>query len=264
MVGPLAIDLAPELQELEAIHGRRLGVFAVDVASGRFVAYREDERFAYGSTVKALLVAAVLGEVSDLDRVVPISEQELVFHSPLTQQYTGTGTTIRRLCEAALRESDNTAANVLLRELGGPAEFGALLARAGDRTTLPVRLEPDLNSAVPGDDRDTSTPRALVESLRTVIVDDRLPADREQLLIDWMSGNATGDTLVRAGVPSDWLVADKSGTGGYGTRNDLAVVFPPDAGPIFIAVMTSSVSEGAAPEDALVARAAAVAMTALG
>ncbi|QBR90746.1 class A beta-lactamase [Microbacterium wangchenii] len=261
---PDPVDLTLELAALEAAHGGRLGVFAVDVASGGFVAYREDERFAYASAIKALLVAAVLRKIPDLERVVVFSEEELVFQSPVTQQHAGTGLTIRRLCEAALRDSDNTAANLLLEELGGPAGFEIALREMGDHTTMPARFETDLNSATPGDDRDTSTPRALARSLRSVIAEDLLPDGRATLLIEWMSGNATGDTLIRSGAPPDWLVADKSGTGGYGTRNDLAVVWPPGAGPIFIAVMTTSESKEAAPADSLVARAAALALAALG
>jgi len=260
---PSPIDLDREFRSLEAEYGRRLGVFAVDRGSGATVAYREGERFAYASTMKALLVAAILRDVADLDRVIPISADDLVRHSPVTEKHVGTGASIRRLCEAAMRESDNAAANLLMKELGGPEGFRRFLVDIDDRTTRPVRWEPDLNAATPGDERDTSTPQALTEALSSIILGGHLPERRLDLLIDWMTGNATGDRLIRAGAPTGWVVIDKSGAGGYGTRNDLAAIFPPEGGTIFMAVMTTSDDRGAEAEDALVAEAAAVTLTAL-
>lgn len=245
---------------LEAESGARIGVYAVDTDSGATVAYRSDERFAYASSFKALLAAAVLERIDDLDRIVEYTPEQLVAHSPVTETRTATGMTVGDLAESAVRTSDNTAANLLLDELGGPGGFAAVLAEAGDVTTRPARYETDLNSATPGDPRDTSTPRALVETLRTFALDGALDPDDAGTLIEWMTGNATGDALIRAAAPGDWVVADKSGAGGYGTRNDIGIVWPPGRAPIVIAVLTTQPAADAARDDGLVARSAAVAL----
>lgn len=258
------IDVTDELSSLEARYDARVGVYAVDTGTGETVAHRADERFAYASTFKALLAAVVLQQVDDLDRVVSYGSDALVPYSPVTEQYAGGGMSVADLAEAAVRVSDNTAANLLLDQIGGPAGFAAALAAAGDDTTRPERREPELNTAVPGDSRDTSTPRTLAETLRGFALDGGLDEAGAATLIDWMSGNATGDTLIRAGAPAGWEVVDKSGTGQFGTRNDLAIAWPPDGEPIVIAVLTTRGIEGATADDGLVAEAAAVALEALG
>jgi beta-lactamase class A len=249
--------------ELEAEGGARIGVYAVDTGSGSTVAYRSDERFAHASSFKALLAAAVLDRIDDLDRIVEYTPEQLVDHSPVTETRVATGMTVASLAESAVRTSDNTAANLLLDQLGGPAGFAAALAEAGDVTTRPVRYETELNSAIPGDPRDTSTPRALVETLQAFALDGALDPDDADSLVDWMTGNATGDALIRAAAPDDWVVADKSGAGGYGTRNDIGIAWPPGRDPIVIAVLTTHTEADAARDDGLVARSAAVALAAL-
>ncbi|TQK18568.1 beta-lactamase class A [Microbacterium sp. SLBN-154] len=257
------IDVTDELSSLEEQYDARVGVYAVDTGTGETVAHRADERFAYASTFKALLAAVVLQQVDDLDQQVAYGADALVTYSPVTEQYAGSGMSVADLAEAAVRVSDNTAANLLLDQIGGPEGLAAALTAAGDDTTRPERREPELNTAVPDDPRDTSTPRALAETLRGFALDGGLSEDDAATLIDWMSGNATGDTLIRAGAPSGWDVADKSGTGQYGTRNDLAIVWPPDGEPIVVAVLTTRGVEGATTDDALVAAAAATALEAL-
>ncbi|KRF31492.1 class A beta-lactamase [Yonghaparkia sp. Soil809] len=258
------IDLDDDLADLEGEYDARVGVYAVDTGSGETVAYREDERFAYASTFKALLAAVVLKTVDDLDRVITYSADELVDYSPVTEQNVDGGMSIRELAEATVRTSDNSAANLLLDELGGPAGFADALTRVGDRTTQPERRETELNTAVPGETRDTSTPRALAETLRGFALDGLLDDTQAATLIDWMSGNATGDPLIRAGAPEGWAVADKSGAGGYGTRNDLGIVWPPDGDPIVIAVLTTRDAADAEYDNALVADVAAVVLEELG
>lgn len=259
-----SIDLDDDLAELEGAYDARVGVYAVDTGSGETVAYREDERFAYASTVKALLAAVVLKTVDDLDRVITYSAEELVEYSPVTEQNVDGGMSIRDLAEATVRTSDNSAANLLLDELGGPTGFALALARVGDRTTQPERRETELNTAVPGETRDTSTPRALAETLRGFALDGLLDDAQAATLIDWMSGNATGDPLIRAGAPEGWVVADKSGAGGHGTRNDLGIVWPPDGDPIVIAVLTTRDTADAEYDNALVADVASVVLEGLG
>lgn len=252
-------------RQLERKFDARLGVYAIDTGTGRTVAYRPDERFAYCSTFKALATAQVLDDTTDaeLDRVVRYSADDLVTYSPVTQQHVADGMTLRAIADAAMRYSDNTAANLLLRHLGGPPEVKRKLGETGDSTTDPVRSETDLNEAKPGDHRDTSTPRALAQDLRAYAVGDALePADRD-VLTGWLRGNTTGGELIRAGAPAGWVVGDKTGSGNYGTRNDIAVLWPPGRPPIVLVVLSSRDEKDATYDNALVAEAAEVAIAAL-
>ena len=256
------------LGALEEQYDARLGVHAVDTGSGRTIDHRADERFAYASTIKALAAGALLAQTSsaDLQRSVPVRTEDLApAYSPVTQGRVGGSMTLAELCDAAVRFSDNTALNLLLRELGGPSGLDAALERVGDRVTQVSRTEPGLNSAVPGDPRDTTTPRALATTLRAYAVDGAdVPQEDRQQLSAWLRGNTTGDTLVRAGVPDDWEVGDKTGSGAYGTRNDVAVLTPPGRAPIVVAVMSSRAAQDAERDDALIADAARVVADALG
>ncbi len=218
--------------------------------------------------VKALAAGALLGRTSpgELQRSVPIGSGDLApAYSPVTEGRVGGSMTLAELCDAAVRYSDNSALNLLLRELGGPAGLDAALEEVGDEVTEVARDEPGLNSAVPGDTRDTTTPRAIAAALRAYAVDGAAtdPDDRE-LLLDWLRRNTTGDTLIRAGVPGDWVVGDKTGTGGYGTRNDIAVLVPPGRAPIVLAVLSSKEAPDAEHDDALIAAAARAVAGALG
>ncbi|MFG2049892.1 class A beta-lactamase [Micromonospora sp. NPDC048935] len=249
-----------EFQRLEQTFGARLGVYAVDTGTGRTVAHRADERFAYASTWKALAAAEVLDDTTDaeLDRVVRFSAGQLVAHSPVTEKHVAEGLSLRALADAAVRYSDNTAGNLLLRHLGGPQGFETRLRSRGDTVTDAARYETALNEATPGDRRDTSTARALAGDLRAYTLGDALtPADRD-VLCGWLRDNTTGAALIRTGVPAGWVVGDKTGTGGYGTRNDIAVLWPPDRAPIVLAVLSRRATKGAAPDDALLAQAARV------
>ncbi|MBE1488267.1 class A beta-lactamase [Plantactinospora soyae] len=253
-------DRDREFRRLEERFDARLGIYAIDTGTGRIVGYRAEERFAYASTYKALAAAEVLDETRDaeLDRVVRYSVEDLVTYSPITEQHVAVGMTLRALADAAVRYSDNTAGNLLLRHLGGPQRFEEELRGIGDRVTDAARYETELNEATPGDRRDTSTPRALVGDLRAYAVGDALePADRG-ILNGWLRGNTTGGALIRAGVPDGWVVGDKTGAGGYGTRNDIAVVWPPDRAPIVLAVLSSRSEKDAGYDDALIAQATEV------
>ncbi|MCZ7373406.1 class A beta-lactamase [Micromonospora sp. WMMC250] len=254
-----------EFRRLEGDFDARLGVYAIDTGTGRTVRYRADERFAYTSTFKALAAAEVLDGTTDaeLDRVVRYSADDLVTYSPITEQHVATGMTLRAIADAAVRYSDNTAGNLLLRQLGGPQRFEKELRQVGDKVTDPARYETALNEARPGDRRDTSTAAALAEDLRAYAVGDALePADRD-VLNGWLKGNTTGGELIRAGVPDGWVVGDKTGAGGYGTRNDIAVIWPPDRAPIVLAVLSTRDQKDADYDDALIAQAAEVAISAL-
>ncbi|SCK45562.1 beta-lactamase class A [Streptomyces sp. WMMB 714] len=250
---------ARELRKLEEKFGARLGVYAVDTGSGEEVAYKDRERFAYASTFKALAAGAVLRKYGPdrMDRVIEYSRDDLVDYSPVTEKHVGTGMSLRALCDAAVRHSDNTAANLLFDALGGPKGLDAALERLGDDVTRMERREPELSRWKPGSTPDTSTPRAIAGDLRAYVLGDALRKPERSQLAEWLRRNTTGDGLIRAGVPEGWKVGDKTGTGsGYGVRNDIAVVWPPRAAPVVMAIMSNRSGEDAEPEDELIAEAA--------
>ncbi|MFF9912458.1 class A beta-lactamase [Streptomyces sp. NPDC013457] len=251
---------------LERNYGARLGVYALDTGSGREVAYNDSARFPYASTFKALAAGAVLRENpgDGMKRVVTYSRDDLVAHSPVTERHVATGMTLAELCDAAVRYSDNTAANLLFDRIGGPGGLQATLAELGDGVTRMERREPELNEWAPGATRDTSTPRALAGSLRAFVLGDALRPDGRAALTTWLRTNTTGAELIRAGVPEDWTVGDKTGAGGtYGTRNDIAVLWPPGRAPIVLAVLSNRLTADASYDDRLIAEAAAAATEAL-
>ncbi|MEU7478132.1 class A beta-lactamase [Lentzea sp. NPDC042327] len=240
---------------LEQKFGARLGVFAS--CGDRTVEHRADERFAFCSTFKALAAAAVLSRDVALDTVVTYTEAELMKSSQITRRHVTTGMSLRDLCDAAVRYSDGTAGNLLLRTAGGPAELTAYLRGLGDEVTRMDRVEPDITSAVPGDPRDTSTPRALGTTYRALVTGTALPERHRAFLRDLMERNTTGDQRIRAGVPKDWKVADKTGTGSYATMNDIGIAWPPTGEPLLIALMSSKPAADAPYDQALLAEAAA-------
>jgi beta-lactamase class A len=254
-----------ELAKLENKYDARLGVYAIDTGTNQKVSYRPNERFAYASTYKALAAGAILQHhsIDQLNELVTYDSEDIVSYSPVTQLHVDTGMTLQEVMEAAVRYSDNTAGNLLLEKLGGPEGFETALRKIGDHVTQVDRYETDLNSAIPGDKRDTSTAKALATSLQAFAVSDLLPTEKRTILTDWMRGNTTGDALIRAGAPTGWEVDDKSGAGSYGTRNDIAIVWPPNRAPIVIAVLSSRDTQNATYDNALIAEAAKVVLNAL-
>ncbi|MET4582882.1 beta-lactamase class A [Conyzicola nivalis] len=263
---PTVAPYAGEFEALETEFDARLGVYAIDTATGAEVSFRADERFAYASTFKALAAAAVLQKntAAGMQRVVTFTSDDLITYSPVTELRIDSGMTLIEIADAAVRFSDNTAGNLLLDELGGPGGFDAALAAIGDDTTRAERWEAGLNDAVPGDPRDTTSPRAFATDLREFALGDAMSADKQAVLIEMLKANTTGANLIRAGVPADWVVGDKTGSGGYGVRNDIAIVWPPGREPIVMAIMSTRDSPGAERYDALIARAATAVVTALG
>ncbi|MGW5865287.1 class A beta-lactamase [Streptomyces sp. NPDC055239] len=255
-----------DFKKLERKFDARLGVYAVDTGTGREVSYNAGERFAYNSTFKALEAGAVLRKysLSGLDRKVTYSKDDLVANSPVTEKHVETGMTLGELCDAAVRYSDNTAANLLFDKLGGPKGLDAVLEELGDDVTRMDRREPDLSSWVPGEKRDTTTPRAFAEDLRAFVLGDVLRKGERAQLTKWLQTNTTGDKTIKAGVPKNWVVGDKTGTGTYyGARNDIAVVWPPDGAPIVLAILSHRAEKDAEPDDKLIAEAASVAVDSL-
>ncbi|WGV61321.1 BBI family class A beta-lactamase [Brevibacillus brevis] len=250
---------------LEKQFGARLGVYAIDTETDLAVAYREDERFAFASTYKALAAGAVLHQkpLEELDKVITYTKDDLVTYSPITEKHVATGMTLREVADAAVRYSDNTAGNLLFKELGGPKGFESALRQIGDGVTKSERYETELNEAKPEDLRDTSTPKALATSLRAYTVGNALSSDKQKILIEWLQGNTTGAKLIRAGVPKDWKVGDKTGAASYGTRNDIGIIWPPNKKPIVIAVLSSRDKQDATYDDALIAEATKIVVDAL-
>ncbi|MFG2847679.1 class A beta-lactamase [Kitasatospora sp. NPDC048296] len=254
-------------KELEQHFGARLGVYAVDTGNGREVAYRADERFAFASTIKSLSAGALLRKSTDeeLDKVVTYRQEDVLKWAPITSQHVATGMKVRDLAAAAIEYSDNTAANLVMAELGGPEAVQQTLRDLGDPTTNVNRTEPTLNEATPGDPRDTSTPRVFAADLRRYVLGDVLTEDRRRLLTDWLIGNTTGAPFIRAGVPADWKIGDKTGNAGYGTRNDVAVAWPAGGrSPVVIVVLSDRGKPDATSDDALIAEATKAVVTALG
>jgi beta-lactamase class A len=231
-----------QIEQIERALGGRIGVSGLNTATGHEVRYRAEERFALCSTFKVPLAAAVLARVDRgelaLDQTLSFSSADLLAQSPVTTQHVAAGElSVERLCAAAIEVSDNTAANLLLSALGGPPELTAFLRRIGDATTRLDRMELELNSNLPNDPRDTTTPEAMSGTLRTLLVEGRVlgVASRERV-VNWMLNERNGRDRIRRGVPSDWRVANKPGTGKNGATNDVAIVWPSHGAPLVIVI----------------------------
>jgi beta-lactamase class A len=253
------------LVTLERHFGARLGVYARDTGTGATVTYRADERFAMCSTYKVLAAAALLHRDSsaELDERIVYSTADVIEGSPVTAAHAGTGMTLVRLCQAAVSDSDNTAGNLMLGELGGPGAVTAYARSLGDHVTRLDRTEPDLNEATPGDVRDTTSPRAIGTDLEAIVLGTALAPARRLLLTRWLVADTTGVGRIRAAVPRGWTVADKTGSGRYGTDNDIAILWPPRRSPIVLAVMSTRATANAQPSNTLVANCARVVLPSL-
>jgi len=254
-----ARDISASLKALEAQFDARVGIVAIDTGTTSKIEYRADTRFGYASALKAFAAAQFLHAVDPRGREerVTWSKEDVAAagYSPVTSKHIPDGLTLAQLAESAVRESDNTAMNLVLQRIGGPAGLDFALSRLGDTTTEVVNTEPDLNTIEPGTSDDTTTPAAFTADLAADLDGPVLNDSDRTLLIDWMSGNATGDSLIRAGAPKGWAVADKSGGAGA-IRNDVALVTPPGRDPIVITILTTKNNTSAKYDDELVARAA--------
>lgn len=225
--------------QLERTNGGRLGVAVLDTSTGDRSGYRVDERFAMCSTFKFLLASAVLQRIDrhqeKLDRTIAIPPKPLIANSPLTEPHAGGTMTVSALCEAALIRSDNTAANLLLATIGGPAALTSFCRSIGDTVTRLDRIEPILNEAAKGDPRDTTSPQAMLNDLNRCLLGDVLSEPLRKQLITWMEANQTGLDKLRATLPAGWHAADKTGSNGRNTTNDIAVLWPVKGKPIIVA-----------------------------
>jgi beta-lactamase class A len=247
------IAAAREIRALEKRSGARIGLAAIDTGSARSLFNRESQRFMMCSSFKLSLAAAVLARVDkgaeQLGRVIHYGKAQLLPVSPATTRNLATGMTIRDLCEAICIYSDNTGANLLLAEMGGPAQLTRFWRGLGDETTRLDRTESALN--VPDGDRDTTTPAAMLDDLKAMLLGDALSPASRALLLTWMHANTTGGQMLRSGLPLDWQVGDKTGHWISSTDlnaaavNDLAIITPPGRKPILAVALT----RGGSPDD---------------
>lgn len=264
LAAPAAARPRIDFARLEADCGGRLGVYAVNIGNGRSFTHRADERFPICSTFKGLLAGAVLARadagLDRLDRILPIAEADLVSHAPITGKHVGAGLSLSALCAATVELSDNPAANLLLNTMGGPAGFTAFVRTLGDKVTRLDRYETELNSAVPGDPRDTGTPRSMAGSYRELLYGDALSGASRAQLAAWMGRASTGLQKVRKHAPFDWRVGDKTGNGANGTSNDVAFLRPPEGAPLLVAAYITGSTKPLAARDAVMAEVGRLAM----
>ncbi|PTB22567.1 class A beta-lactamase [Trinickia symbiotica] len=251
-----------KLAAIEKQFGGRLGVYALDTGSGTEIRHRADERFPFCSTFKMVLASAVLAksvhEAGLMQRRIQYAQSDLVSYSPISGKHVADGMTVDELCRAAVELSDNTAANQLIKLLGGPAAVTAFARSIGDKTFRLDRWETELNTAIPGDPRDTTTPTAMAHTLRAVALGNALPDMQRDMLQTWLRGCQTGAKRIRAAVPAGWDVGDKTGTGDHGTANDIAVIWPPSRKPIVLAIYHTQEKPDTRGRDEAIADAARV------
>ncbi|MFT2799002.1 FRI family carbapenem-hydrolyzing class A beta-lactamase [Serratia sp. N21D137] len=258
-----------KIKELETAFGGRIGVYLLNTKNGTEFSYRQDEIFPLCSSFKAFLAASVLKITQDksvsLDDTVKYAGRVMEKHSPVSEKYRETGTSVQTLAMAAIQYSDNGASNLLMeRYIGGPEGLTAFMRSTGDTDFRLDRWELELNSAIPGDNRDTSTPKAMAVSLKNIAFGSVLDAKNKALLQDWLKGNTTGNARVRAAVPDKWVVGDKTGTCGfYGTANDVAILWPDANSPAVIAVYTTRPNQNDKHDETVIKNAAKIAIDAV-
>lgn len=259
----------PFLAQLEAQTHGRLGISAINTANNQRIEYQANQRFPLCSTFKLTAVAAILHQSMRDTRLLQqrihysMQQVEDSGYAPVTAQHVNSGMTVSELCAACISYSDNAAANLLLHILGGPAALTRFSRSIGDKEFRLDRWEPALNSALPNDDRDTTTPAAMADSLQRLLVGNVLAATQRELLLYWLKNNTTGNARIRAGVPKGWTIGEKTGTGGYGTTNDVGILWPARQPPIILAVYFTHPDKTAKPHDAIIAAASRIVSQAL-
>ncbi|MFZ6801332.1 class A beta-lactamase [Undibacterium sp. Di24W] len=257
-------EFVTRVSALEKQHGGRLGVAVVLLNGKPLLARRENERFAMCSTFKALLGAAVLARVDaqreSLGRAISYKESDLLEYAPITKENLSAGSmTIAELNEASIQYSDNTAANLLLESIGGPAALTDFMRSLGDKTTRLDRNEPTLNTNMKDDERDTSTPAAMASSLQKLLSEDVLSLTSKEQFKAWLFGNTTGANRLKAGFDKNWLIGDKTGTGSNGAANDVAIVYPRGLPPFTIAVFYTDSNVASEIKNTVIAEVARIA-----
>jgi beta-lactamase class A len=242
-------------------------VVGFHTGSGARIQHRPHERFPLCSTFKLMLAAAVLESSTKdsglLSRNISYGKSDLVAYSPITEKHVATGMTVAAMCAATVQYSDNTAANLLLKVLGGPPAVTAFARGIGDQTFRLDRTEPELNTSIPGDPRDTSTPAAMADSVQRLALGDALGTAQRDQLQTWLLGNTTSTERFLAGVPAGWKVGDKTGSGSYGSTNDVGVLWPPAGAPIVLSVYLTFPQKDAKGRNDVIASATRIAVAAL-
>lgn len=254
-------DFANRILSIEQRTGARIGVAAIDTGGGKRLDYRSEERFPMCSTFKFLAAAAVLKRVDEgqekLDRFVCYDAKDILEYAPVTKAHLKDGgMTLGALCAAAIEQSDNTAGNLLLNPIGGPVGLTSFSRSIGDQTTRLDRKEPELNSAIPGDERDTTSPVSMCADMQRLLLGDALSQPSRHQLEDWLRQNETGTLMIRAVIPKTWPVGDKTGKGANGATNDVAIVRPTGHGPIVLAIYSIGSTASVDDRDATVAEVA--------
>ncbi|MGI5397036.1 class A beta-lactamase [Streptomyces sp. CA-251251] len=271
-----ASGLSKTLRALEKSYDGRIGAVGIDLGDGRTVAYRADERFPFNSSFKVFACAAVLDKARTSDpglmeqvvRWEPADMAGLTANSPETTEYTDTGMTPAQLCRAGITKSDGFAGNLLLEQIGGPRGLTAFFRAAGDRSSRLDRPEPRLTEWEPGGVRDTTTPAAAARTFTELTTGNTLQGGDRARLVGWLKAVVTGAGRIKAGLPRDWTVGNKTGTGGasnHGTASDLAIVWPPGSNaPFILSVYTNRNHDNTAHDDKVIASTATAPATALG
>jgi beta-lactamase class A len=263
-----AESVAAQIAAIEGRIGGRIGVAALDTGNNKRLDYRADECFPMCSTFKFLAAAAVLKRVDEkqeqLDRFVSYDAKDILEYAPVTKAHLKEGgMTLGALCEAAIEQSDNTAGNLLLDAIGGPVGVTNFARSLGDQVTRLDRKEPELNSAIPGDDRDTTTPGSMLADMTRILTGDVLSRSSRSQLEDWLRGNKTGAGMILAGVSTIWIIGDKTGRCGNGATNDVAILRPPGRAPILVAIYTIGSSAPSNERDTVLANVAKIVSEAL-
>lgn len=245
---PVPPPIGDRLAALEDRYNAKVGFYGVNLGSNRTLGYRENDLFATCSAFKAYVAGAILmktqrGELKLTDEVFIDPAFFVPVASPSTEPNVGGWMALSDLCAAAVRQSDNTATNLMVEVLGGPSAVTEFARSVGDDRIWMVRWEPELNSAIPGDPRDTSSPRSMSTGFLTMLTGDVFDEPRRAQLHEWMSTIVTGDKRIRAGLPPGWTIADKTGSGDYGSANDLGVAFGPDGERLQLGMMTRTRSD---------------------
>ncbi|MFV5937632.1 BlaZ-like penicillin-hydrolyzing class A beta-lactamase [Mammaliicoccus sciuri] len=251
-----------DLKKVEDKYDANIGVYALNTATDEEITFNEDKRFAYASTFKAVSSAMLLEKTphNELNKKVHVSKEDIVPYSPVLEKFINKDMTIKKLIEATMLYSDNTANNIIIEELGGYKEVNKRLKSLDDKTTKPSRMEPELNNYDPKSNRDTSTPQAFGKTLNKLINDGRLSKENKAFLIDLMINNKSGDTLIKKGAPKNFKVADKSGQAiTYASRNDVAFVYPKgESKPIVLVIFTNKEGKTDKSNDKVVSETAKV------
>ncbi|ENP8391792.1 TPA: CARB family carbenicillin-hydrolyzing class A beta-lactamase [Vibrio alginolyticus] len=253
-----ASQLNEDISLLEQQTSSRIGVSVWDTQADERWDYRGDERFPLMSTFKTLACAKMLSDMGSgklsKNATAKVDERSIVVWSPVMDKLAGQNTRIEHACEAAMLMSDNTAANLVLNEIGGPKAVTMFLRTIGDKATRLDRIEPRLNEATPGDSRDTTTPNAILNTLRTLVEGETLSYESRVQLKIWMQDNKVSDSLMRSVLPTGWSIADRSGAGGHGSRGINAIIWKENHRPVYISIYVTETELSLQARDQLVAQ----------